>query len=79
VVLVLLGPADEDRAVAVQPGVARLSHPAACLPLWVVFLVVDLFAAGTDVGGEQVFLGELARLAVVVGLIQAQPLRPATR
>src|SRR5271170_195949 len=48
-VLVLLGPADENAAVAVQPGVAGLDDPAACFPLGVLRLLLDLLAACADV------------------------------
>ena len=51
-VLVFLGPADEDSPVAVQPRVARLDDPAAGLPVGVALLEVDLLAATADVRGE---------------------------
>jgi len=56
VVLVLLGPADEDPAVAVQPRVAGLDDPAAGAPVGVALLEVDLLAAGTNMRGEVAFL-----------------------
>ena len=56
VVLVLLGPADEDPAVAVQPRVAGLDDPAAGPPVGVALLEVDLLAAGTNVCGEAAFV-----------------------
>ena len=74
-VLVLLGPADEDPAVAVHPGVARLDDPAAGFPLGVVGLQVDLLAACTDVRRELVAAEQLADLGVVVRLVQADALR----
>jgi len=75
VVLVFLRPADKDRAVAVQPRVARFDDPAACLPVGVADLEVDLFAAGADVRRELIVDDELVALAVVVGLVEAEALR----
>jgi hypothetical protein len=75
VVLVLLGPADEDGSVAIQPGVAGLDDPAACFPLGVVGLQVDLLAACTDVRRELVVADQLADFSVVICLIQADALR----
>ncbi len=49
-VLVFLGPADEDRAV--EPRVTRLGHSAAWPPVGVAGLEVDLFTASADVRGE---------------------------
>ena len=74
-VLVLLGPADEDAAVAVQPGVAGLDDPAACFPLGVVGLEVDLLAARADVRRELVVADQLADLSVVICLVQTDALR----
>jgi len=75
VVLVLLTPADEDAAVAVQPGVAGLDDPAACFPLGVVGLEVDLLAACADVRRELVVADQLADLSVVICLVQTDALR----
>ena len=75
VVLVLLGPADEDRAVAVQPGVAGLDDPASGAPPGGAELVLDLLAAGADVRREVVVIDQIADLGVVVGLVQADALR----
>jgi hypothetical protein len=75
VVLVLLGPADENAAVAVQPGVAGLDDPAACFPLGVVGLEVDLLAARADVRRELVVADQLADLSVVICLVQTDALR----
>jgi hypothetical protein len=74
VVLVFLGPADEDPAVAVEPGVGCFDDPASCAPSGDVELVGDLFAAGTDVRRELVVGGEVVALAVVIGLVQAEAL-----
>lgn len=74
-VLLLLGPADENAAVAVQPGVASLHDPAARPPLGVVRLQVDLLAACADVRRELVGGDGRADFGVVVGLVQADALR----
>jgi hypothetical protein len=74
VVFVFLRPADEDRAVAVQPRVARFDDPAACLPVGVAGLEVDLFAAGADVRRELVVDDEATGLGIVERLVEAQPL-----
>ena len=74
-VLILLGPANEDRAVAVQPRVTGLDHPAAGLPVGAHGLEVNLFLAGADVRRQLVLGDQLAGLAVIVGLIQADALR----
>ena len=75
VVLVLLRPADQDPAVAVEPAVARLDDPASGAPAGGADLVSDLLAAGSDVRGELVVVGELADVGVVVGPVEAQALR----
>lgn len=74
-VLVLLGPADEDRAVAVQPGVGRLDDPASCTPAGGANLLGDLLAARADVRRQLVVADQLTDLSVVVGLVQADALR----
>lgn len=76
VVLVLLGPADEDAAVAVHPGVTGLHDPAACPPIGLVNLELDLLTARADMGCEVVVAGQVANLGVVVCLVQADALRP---
>ena len=74
-VLVLLGPADEDPAVAVQPGVACLDDPAACFPLGVVGLQVDLLAASAYVRSQPVRSDGVADFLIVVSLIETDALR----
>ena len=61
-VLLLLGPADEDAAVAVEPGVAGLGDPAARPPVGVELLQVDLLAASSDVRRQVVVAEQLADL-----------------
>jgi hypothetical protein len=79
VVLVFLGPADEDAAVAVEPRMAGLDDPAPRPPAGFAQALLDLLAAGADVGREVVVDDELAGLDVVVGLVQADALRRLKR
>jgi len=74
VVFGFLRPADQDRAVAVEPGVACLGDPAACFPVGLAGLELDLFAAGADVRRQCVVLGEAADFGVVVGLVETEAL-----
>jgi hypothetical protein len=74
VVAVFLRPADQDPAVAVEPGVGRFDDPASGAPSRDVELVGDLFAAGTDVWRELVFDNEFVALGVVVGLVETEAL-----
>ena len=69
-------PADEDAAEAVEPGVGALDDPAAGAEAGLAFDRLRFFAAAADVGGERELLGEVADLVVVVGGVEAQPLRP---
>lgn len=73
-ILVLLGPADEDSAVTVQPGVTCLGDPPAGLPVGVVSLLLDLFPASADVGLEALSEHQLVDVRVVVATIEAQAL-----
>ena len=74
-VLVLLGPANQDRPVAVEPGMAGLDDPAAGPPLGVVLLEVDLLAARADVRRELAILEQVADDREVVGLVETDTLR----
>jgi hypothetical protein len=74
VVLVVLRPADEDAAVAVEPAVAGLDDPASGAPAGSTDLVGDLLAAGADVRGELVVADEVADFGVVVGPVEADAL-----
>ena len=60
VVLFFLRPADQDRAVAVEPGVGRFDDPAACFPAGRVGLEFDLVAAAADLRRESVGADDLA-------------------
>jgi hypothetical protein len=75
VVLVFLGPPDEDRAVAVEPRVAGFGDPASGSPVRVAGFEVDLLAAGADVRRQLVAGDQVADFGVVIGLVQAQALR----
>ena len=69
-------PAGEDAAEAIQPGVGALDDPAAGAEAGLAFECLSLFATAADVRRERKLLGELADLAVVVGGVEAEPLRP---
>lgn len=68
-------PAGEDAAEAVEPGVGALDNPAACAEASLALDRLCFLAATADVGGERKLLGELADLLVVVGGVEAEPLR----
>ena len=74
VVLVLLRPANQQRAVAVEPRVAGLNDPAPGPPAGVANLRGELLAAGADVGLEALPDGELADVVVVVAAVETEPL-----
>src|SRR3954452_8369860 len=75
VVVVLLGPADEDAAVAVEPGVGGLDDPSSGAPARVADLLGELLAARADVRLEALLDRELADLVIVVAAVQARALR----
>ena len=77
VVVGFLRPADEQRAVAVEPGVAGFDDPAAGPPAERLQLQLDLFAAPADVRREAALGDSLAQRRVVVAAIQAEPLAGA--
>ncbi len=74
VVSVFLRPANENRSVAVEPGVGCFDDPAARAPARGADLVGDLLATGADVGCESVVGDEAADLGVVVGLVETEAL-----
>jgi hypothetical protein len=74
VVLWLLGPADEDSAVAVQPGVTRLGDPPPGLEAGVTGFEIDLFSASADVWLEALGEHQFADVGVVVAAVKTQPL-----
>jgi len=73
VVLSLLGPADKQRAVAVQPGVAGLHNPASGAPAGRLRLEPDLLAAGPDVWRVAVPDRNFLDRRRVVAAVQTQP------
>src|SRR3954452_25224768 len=75
VVVVLLGPADEDAAVAVEPGVGGLDDPSSGAPARVADLLGELLAARADVRLEALLDRELADLVIVVAAVEAPALR----
>src|SRR3954467_13764122 len=75
----LLGPADQDRAEAVEPRVGALHNPAPRLATGVT-LGPGFLASAAQVKREAKFRGQDARLLVVEALIETEVLRlPAGR
>jgi hypothetical protein len=68
-------PAGEDAAEAVEPGVGALDDPAAGAEAGLAFECLCFFAAAADVRRERELGGEVADLLVVVGGVEAEPLR----
>ena len=79
VVLVLLGPADEDRAVAVQPGVGGLDDPASSPPAGSAYLLGYLLPACADVRRVAVLDCQIVHRRRVIATIKAKPLRAMFR
>src|SRR5215211_542721 len=71
----LLGPADQDGAEPMEPGVCALHHPAPGLGPGVA-LGPDLLTTRAQVQGEAELLGEGARLAIGEALVETEGLRP---
>lgn len=74
VVLGLLAPADQDRAVAVEPGVGGLDHPAPGTAAGVAVLVFAFVCARADVRREAERLDPFAYGRRVVALVQTEVL-----
>ncbi len=72
-------PAGEDAAEAVEPGVGALDDPAACAEAGLALDRFCFLAAAADMRGERKLIGELADLLVVVGGVEAEPLRNLRR
>lgn len=68
-------PAGEDAAEAVQPGVGAFDDPAAGAEAGLPLDRLRFLAAAADVRGERELVGEFADLLVVVGGVEAEPLR----
>lgn len=75
VVLGFLRPADQERAVSVEPGVTGLDYPAASVPVRPAALQLDFVAAAADVRLEAASGGEFTDPGVGVAAVEAQPLR----
>jgi len=75
VVLGLLRPADEQGAVAIQPGVGGLDDPAPGAPARDAQPLVDLRAATYDVRLKATAIDQLTALGVVVAPVQTDALR----
>jgi hypothetical protein len=75
-VLLLFRPADEEGAVAVEPGVAGLDDPTPRAPAGGATLELDLFAAAADVRREAAFADQRTHALVVVAAIETETLRP---
>lgn len=69
-------PADEDASEAIQPGVRPFDDPAAGAEAGLTFDRLCLVAAAADVRGERELGAQVADFAVVVGGVEAKPLRP---
>ena len=78
-VLLLLGPADEDAAVAVQPGVGGLDNPASGAPAGCARLELYLFIARADVRLIAVLDCQVVRRRRVIATVKAEPLRALRR
>jgi hypothetical protein len=72
-------PAGEDAAEAIEPGVGSLDDPAAGAEAGLPLDRLCFLPAAADVGGERELLGQLADLLVVVGGVEAEPLRKLRR
>jgi len=79
VVLGFLRPADQQRAVAVEPGVAGLDDPAAGAPSRRAALQLELVLAPADVGRVATRGCELADPGVGVAAVETQTLRLLAR
>src|SRR6266508_4430113 len=75
VVLGFLRPADQECAVAVEPGVAGFDDPAPRPPSRSGSFQLELVAAAADVGGVAAAGGEVVDPGVGVAAVEAQALR----
>src|ERR687885_2020326 len=71
-----LGPADQDGAEAVEPGMCALHHPPPRLGTGMP-LGPGLLTTGAQMQGEAELRGEGARLGIVEALVEAEVLRGA--
>lgn len=75
VVLRFLRPADQEGAVAVEPGVTGLDDPAAGLPSRRGPFELDLLTAAAEVGCVAATLREFVDPRVAVAAVEAEALR----
>src|SRR6266487_747955 len=75
VVLGFLRPADQERAVAVEPGVAGLDHPTAGAPSRTAAFQFELVVAAADVGRVAAAGRELVDPWIGVAAVETQTLR----
>jgi len=75
VVLGFLRPADQEGAVAVEPGVAGLDDPAAGAPPWCGSSELELVGATTDVGGVAATGREVVDPRIGIATVETQGLR----
>jgi hypothetical protein len=71
VVLGFLRPADQQRTVAVEPGVAGFDDPTSCAPAGCAAFQFELVAAAADVGDEATAGGEVVDPWVGVAAVEA--------
>lgn len=79
VVLGLLRPADQEGAVAVEPGVAGFDDPTPGLPSRDGSFKLEFLAAATDVGAVTAAGRELVDPRVGVAAVETEPLRMLRR
>jgi hypothetical protein len=75
VVLGFFRPADQEGAVAVEPGVAGLDDPAPRTPSPGGSFELELVGAATDVGAVAAAGSEVAHPGIGVAAVEAQALR----
>jgi hypothetical protein len=75
VVLGFLRPADQEGAVAVEPGVTGLDDPAAGAPTRSGSFELELVAAAMDVGAVTAAGGEVVDPGVGVAAVETEALR----
>jgi hypothetical protein len=75
VVLRFLRPADEERAVAVEPGVAGLDDPAPGAPSWRDAFEFEFVGAGADVRAVATTRDEVVDPGIGVAAVETEALR----
>ena len=75
VVLGFLRPADQEGAVAVEPGVTRLDNPAAGAPSRRSPLELELLGTPTDVGRVTATDRKLADPGIAIAAVETEAMR----